>query len=47
VAACLDAGVPAQCRVVMGTSHGMDVFTAVLPDISRETAASIARFATV
>jgi len=41
----LDAGVPAQCRVVMGTSHGMDVFTAVLPDVSRETAASIARFA--
>jgi acetyl esterase len=41
----LRAGVPAQCRVVMGTSHGMDVFTAVLPDISRETAASIARFA--
>lgn len=42
----LDAGVSAQCRTVMGTSHGMDVFTAVLPDISRETAASIARFAT-
>ncbi len=42
----LEAGVQAQCRVVMGTSHGMDVFTAVLPDISRETAASIARFAT-
>lgn len=42
----LEAGVPAQCRVVMGTSHGMDVFTAVLPDVSRETAASIARFAT-
>lgn len=41
----LDAGVAAQCRVVMGTSHGMDIFTAVLPDISRETAASIARFA--
>ena len=41
----LEAGVPAQCRMVMGTSHGMDVFTAVLPDISRETAASIARFA--
>ncbi len=41
----LEAGVAAQCRVVMGTSHGMDVFTAVLPDISRETAASIARFA--
>jgi hypothetical protein len=29
----------------MGTSHGMDIFTAVLPDISRETAASIAHFA--
>jgi len=42
----LDAGVSAQCRTVMGTSHGMDVFTAVLPDISRETAASIARFTT-
>ena len=41
----LSAGVQAQCRVVMGTSHGMDVFTAVLPDVSRETAASIARFA--
>ncbi len=43
----LEAGVAAQCRIVMGTSHGMDVFTAVLPDISRETAASIARFASV
>ncbi len=32
-------------RMVMGTSHGLDVFTAVLPDVSRETAASIARFA--
>ena len=42
---CSRLAVPAQCRVVMGTSHGMDVFTAVLPDISRETAASIARFA--
>lgn len=41
----LEAGVAAQCRTVMGTSHGMDIFTAVLPDISRETAASIARFA--
>jgi acetyl esterase/lipase len=41
----LEAGVTAQCRTVMGTSHGMDIFAAVLPDISRETAASIARFA--
>jgi acetyl esterase/lipase len=43
----LRAGVAAQCRMVMGTSHGMDVFTAVVPDVSRETAASIARFASV
>ena len=41
----LRAGVAAQCRVVMGTSHGMDVFTAVLPDVSRQTANSIAHFA--
>lgn len=39
------AGVRAQCRVVMGTSHGMDVFAAVLPDVSAQTAASIALFA--
>lgn len=41
----LDAGVSAQCRVVMGTSHGMDVFAAVLPDVAAQTAASIALFA--
>jgi acetyl esterase/lipase len=41
----LRAGVQAQCRVIMGTSHGMDVFTPVLPDVSRQTAASIAHFA--
>jgi acetyl esterase/lipase len=41
----LRAGVTAQCRIIMGTSHGMDVFTPVLPDISRQTAASIAHFA--
>jgi acetyl esterase/lipase len=41
----LRAGVAAQCRIVMGTSHGMDVFTPVLPDVSRQTAASIACFA--
>jgi acetyl esterase/lipase len=40
----LRAGVPAQCRVVMGTTHGMDIFTPVLPDVSRQTAASIAHF---
>src|SRR4029453_15872056 len=37
----LRAGVSAQCRVVMGTSHGMDVFAAVLPDGPPQTAASI------
>jgi acetyl esterase len=41
----LGAGVSAQCRVVMGTSHGMDVFAAVLPDVAAQTAASIALFA--
>jgi acetyl esterase/lipase len=41
----LRAGVQAQCRIIMGTTHGMDVFTPVLPDISRQTAASIAHFA--
>jgi acetyl esterase len=40
----LRAGVAAQCRVVMGTSHGMDIFVPVLPDVSRQTAASIAAF---
>lgn len=38
------AGVQAQCRVVMGTSHGMDTFTPVIPDIAKQTAASIAQF---
>jgi acetyl esterase len=41
----LRAGVSAQCRVVMGTSHGMDIFAAVLPDVAAQTAASIAHFA--
>jgi acetyl esterase/lipase len=41
----LRAGVPAQCRVVMGTSHGIDIFAAVVPDIAAQTAASIALFA--
>lgn len=41
----LRAGVAAQCRVVMGTGHAMDTFVAGLPDVARETAASIARFA--
>ncbi|MYD42763.1 MAG: alpha/beta hydrolase [Gammaproteobacteria bacterium] len=41
----LRAGVQAYCRQVMGTTHGAEIFPAVAPDISRETAASIAAFA--
>jgi acetyl esterase/lipase len=40
----LRAGVPARCRQVMGTVHGTEVFAVACPDISRETAASIAQF---
>jgi len=40
----LKAGVPARCRQVMGTIHGTEVFSLAGPDISRATAASIARF---
>ena len=40
----LRAGVPAQCRQVMGTIHGTEIFAMACPDVSRETAASIARF---
>jgi acetyl esterase/lipase len=41
----LRAGVPARCRQVMGTIHGTEVFPMACPDISRDTAASIAAFA--
>ncbi|HEX7035561.1 MAG TPA: alpha/beta hydrolase [Pseudomonadales bacterium] len=40
----LRAGVPARCRQVMGTIHGTEIFPIACPDISRETAASIAQF---
>jgi acetyl esterase len=40
----LRAGVSARCRQVMGTIHGTEIFL-VCPDISRDTAASIADFA--
>jgi len=40
----LRAGVSARCVQVMGTVHGSDVFVIACPDISRETASSIARF---
>ena len=39
----LQAGVSARCRQVMGTSHGAELML-IAPDISRETAASIAQF---
>ncbi len=40
----LTAGVPAACRQVMGTIHGTEMFPICCPDISRETARSIAAF---
>ena len=40
----LRAGVPARCRQVMGTVHGTEIFSIACPDISRETAGSIAQF---
>jgi len=30
---------------VMGTSHGVEIFVVACPDVSRETAGSIAQFA--
>lgn len=38
------AGVQASCRQVMGTIHAIEVFPIACPDISRDTAASIAQF---
>jgi len=43
----LRAGVPARCRQVMGTTHGTEVFTIACPEISRDCAADLARFARV
>ena len=40
----ISAGVPAACRQVMGTIHGTEIFPMTCPDISRETARSIADF---
>ena len=40
----LEAGVAASCRQVMGTIHGTEVFPIACPDISRETANSIAAY---
>jgi len=38
------AGVRARCRQVMGTVHGTEIFSLACPDVSYETAASIAHF---
>ncbi|MCB1731423.1 MAG: alpha/beta hydrolase [Halieaceae bacterium] len=40
----LQAEVPARCRQVMGTTHGVEIFAVACPEISRETAALIAQF---
>ena len=40
----LRAGVPARCRQVMGTIHGTEIFPLAAPDISRDTAADLAKF---
>jgi acetyl esterase/lipase len=41
----LRAGVPAVCRQMMGTAHGTEILPFMCPDVSRDTAASIAEFA--
>ena len=41
----LAAGVPARCRQAVGTIHGTEIFAIACPDISRDTAVSIADFA--
>ena len=41
----LRAGQPARCRQLMGTIHGTEIFSIACPDISRDTAADLARFA--
>jgi acetyl esterase len=40
----LRAGVATRCRQVMGTIHGTEIFPIACPDISRDTAVSIADF---
>jgi acetyl esterase len=40
----LSAGVPARGRLVLGTSHGTEIFTIACPDISRDTARDLAAF---
>jgi len=42
----LSAGVTAQGRVALGTMHATEMYPTVCPDMSRDTAAALARFAT-
>ncbi|MDW3216962.1 MAG: alpha/beta hydrolase fold domain-containing protein, partial [Acidimicrobiales bacterium] len=42
----MEAGVPARCRQVMGTTHGAEIFPMVCTEISRDTARDLAAFAT-
>jgi len=41
----LSSGVAARGRTVLGTSHGIEIFPPVCPDISHSTAEDIAAFA--
>jgi len=41
----LQAGVPARCREIKGTIHAVEIFAVCCPDISRDTAADMARLA--
>jgi len=40
----LQSGVPARCRQLMGTCHGIEILPVVCPDIARATARDIAGF---
>lgn len=40
----LRAGVPSRCRQAMGTVHGTEIFPIACPEVSRDTAISIADF---
>ena len=39
------AGVPARCRNMIGTTHGLEIFSVACPEISADTAQSIADLA--
>jgi acetyl esterase len=41
----LASAVPARCRQLMGTIHGMEILPVICPDIARSTAGEIADFA--